>query len=326
MSWRRKERATTNPCRIEVNIRAIPHLSPEGWQLHSPPISLVGAVPKDYLSYGDPRSPTAAGYIAKKGRLEAAARECVTEEIISKIGLMLPVKMARSKLARLSKYDVRFLSRNFVTPGRQQLLHGIELVAQYFTVEPSEVESTFNLEERSKEQEFYTVENMLTILETLYPDTAQSLEEGYAKMLAFDAFIGAPDRHAMNWGVLISSGDCGGSVHFAPLFDTARGLFREISDADLRRKIEQKGMTQFIERYANRSYPIFGVGDGRRRNHFQLIAWIMEKHQDTLGRPIRKFLRAVHLPSIDRMLQRRFRRIVTPLRISVHSEASGLSD
>ena len=319
MSWRRKERVTTTPSRIEVNIRAIPRLSPDGWKLHSlteeTPISLVGAVPKNYLSYGAPLSPTAVGYIAKKGRQQAAARECVTEEIISKIGAMLPVKMARSKLARLSKHDVRFLSRNFVTPGRQQLLHGIELVARYFETEPSEVESTFGLQEKNAEQEFYTVENVLTILRTLYPKAAQSLEEGLAKMLAFDAFIGAPDRHAMNWGVLISSDDCSDSVRFTPLFDTARGLFREISDNDLRQKIEQQGIKRFIENYANRSHPTFGAGDGTRKNHFELIAWIMENHPDRLGKPIRKLFRAVHLPSIERMLQRRFRRVVIPLRI-----------
>ena len=304
---------------MEINIRAIPLLSPDGWKLHSPTdaigISLVGAVPKNYLSYGDPRSPATVGYIAKKGRQQAAARECVTEEIISKIGAMLPVKMARSKLARLSKNDVRFLSRNFVTPNQQQLVHGIELVAQYFAAEPSEVEFAFRLQEKSAEQEFYTIENVLTILKSLYPDRARSLEEGYAKMLAFDAFVGAPDRHAMNWGVLIPTEGRDDVVRFTPLFDTARGLFREVSDDDLRQKIDRQGMKQFIANYANRSYPIFGVGDSRRRNHFELIAWIMEHHPDTLGKPIRKILRAVHLPSIERMLQRRFRRVVTPLRI-----------
>ena len=319
MSWRRTERVTTTPSRIEVNIRAIPRLSPDGWKLHSLtekiPISLVGAVPKNYLSYGDPRSPAVVGYIAKKGRQQAAARECVTEEIISKIGAMLPVKMARSKLVRLSKHDVRFLSRNFVTLGRQQLLHGIELVARYFEVEPSEVESTFDLQKRNAEQGFYTVGNILTILRNLYPDAAQSLEEGFAKMLAFDAFIGAPDRHAMNWGILVSSGDYDDSVRFAPLFDTARGLFREVSDDDLRQKIERQGLERFIANYANRSRPIFGAGDGTRKNHFELIAWIMKNHPNTLGKPIRKLFRAIHLPSIERMLQRRFRRVVTPLRI-----------
>lgn len=86
---------------------------------------MVGTVPKDYLAYGAPRltgdsrdrdrlSVVSSGHIAKKGRFQADARECVTEEIISKIGSMLPVRMARSRLVRVAKDDVRFLSRDFV--------------------------------------------------------------------------------------------------------------------------------------------------------------------------------------------------------------------
>lgn len=76
-------------------------------------MALAGAVPKDYLAYGlpkrsksegseqDPLLIATSGFIAKKGRFSAAERECVTEEIISKIGAMLPVKMAKSRLVRI---------------------------------------------------------------------------------------------------------------------------------------------------------------------------------------------------------------------------------
>ena len=109
-------------------------------------------------------------FLRKGGRLSADARECVTEEIISKIGAMLPLEIASSKLVRVSKHDVRFLSRNFVIRGRNELIHGIELVARYFETNPSEVESAFDLSDRRAEEGFYTIENMLTILEALYPD------------------------------------------------------------------------------------------------------------------------------------------------------------
>ena len=66
--------------------------------------------------------------------MSADARECVTEEIISKIGEMLPLEIARSRLVRVKKHDVRFLSRNFVIQGQYELLHGIELVAKYFLI------------------------------------------------------------------------------------------------------------------------------------------------------------------------------------------------
>ena len=197
----RKNRFTTTPSKLEVNTRAIPLLPPNGWKLYDlEEFPIVGTVPKNYLAYGDPRSPATPGYIAKKGRMEADARECVTEEIISKIGAMLPVKMASSKLVRISRQDVRFLSRNFVVRRKFELLHGIELAARYFQSNQSEVESAFELSDRKRENDFYTVPNMLEILTSLYPTHHKSLEEGFFRMLAFDAFVGAPDRHGMNWG------------------------------------------------------------------------------------------------------------------------------
>ena len=245
--------------------------------------------------------------------MKADARECVTEEIISKIGAMLPVEMARSKLVRISKQDVRFLSRNFVVRGQYELLHGIELVARYFQVNPSEVESAFDLRDRRREQNLYTVGNMLTILESLYPDDFRVVEEGFFKMLAFDAFIGAPDRHGMNWGVLAPLGDSG-PVRFSPIFDTARGLFRECSDADLNKHAKQKGRELFLENYANRSQPIISTGQAQPDNHFSLVKWISVNYPMCRNMMCRVF-NAVDLPSIERMLQQRFRRIITQDRI-----------
>ena len=312
----RKDRFTTTPSRMEVNVRAIPLLPPNGWRLCTlEELPLVGAVPKNYLVYGDPRSPETLGYIAKKGRMKADARECVTEEIISKIGAMLPVEMARSKLVRISKHDVRFLSQNFVVHGQYELLHGIELVARYFQTNPSEVESAFELRDRKREQSFYTVENILTILKSLYPNDFLVLQEGFFKMLAFDAFIGAPDRHGMNWGVLAPLDVNSGPIRFSPIFDTARGLFRECSDADLIKHAKQQGREYFLEKYANRSRPIFGTGQAQTDNHFSLVKWVSINHPDTYGNTMCRVFKAVNLPSIERMLQRRFRRIITQDRI-----------
>ena len=264
---------------------------------------------------GDPHRSTTLGYFAKRGRMKADARECVTEEIISKIGAMLPVKMAPSKLVRVSKQDARFLSRNFVIRGKFELLHGIELVAHYFQVDQSEVESAFDLGDRRKEQNFYTVNNILTILRSRYPDDFLLLQEGFFKMLAFDAFIGAPDRHAMNWGVLAPLHANSGPVRFSPIFDTARGLFREYSDTDLGQSAKQKGRQDFLENYANRSRPIISTGQSQPDNHFSLVKWISANHPGPYSDTMCKVFNAVDLPSIERMLQRRFRRIVTQERI-----------
>jgi len=345
VSWRRKDRLTTTPSRVDVNVRAIPVLKSGGWKLLSAEdAALIGAVPKDYLVYGLPRSrgsrrteaaerrrtdgPVLAGisksYVAKRGRYQLSALECTTEEIISKIGAMLPVDVATSKLVRLRRadpfgprYEVRFLSRDFVDPARFVLRHGMELVADYFDTVPDDVVRTFRFGDKREERRFYTVGNMLTILRSLYGKDAEvrrRLEVGFAKMLAFDAVVGAPDRHLMNWGLLLPRKPEHDSVRFAPLFDTARGLFTNIADEHLARHSAKWGRQGYIERYARKSRPVLGDDRGRRVNHFGLVARIAREHRELLP-PMREVSDGTSVEAMERMLQRRFRRIITPFRL-----------
>ena len=94
---------------------------------------------------------------------------------------MLPLEMASSKLVRLSKTDVRFLSRNFVVRGHYELLHGIEIVALYFKTNPSEVEKAFDLKEQSAEQRFYNIHDIVTILESVYPEESADLKKVFSR-------------------------------------------------------------------------------------------------------------------------------------------------
>ncbi len=315
---RRKRRYTATPSHLEVNPRAIPLLPQDGWKLWSlDEFPIVGTVPKNYLSYGDPRNPHVRGYIAKKGRTQNDARECVTEEIISKIGAMLPLMMASSKLARLSTTDVRFLSQNFVVRDRYELLHGIELVARFFETNVEDVERAFDLGDRGAEQHLYSVDNILTILKSLFPADFPALQEGFFKMLAFDALVGAPDRHGMNWGVLVPLDANSTPVRFAPIFDTARGLFREISDEDLHRQEERRGRVHFLAKYAEGSFPILNTGLSGKQNHFSLVKWIADNTSVEACEAMRKVFDAVDICAIEHMLQRNFRRIITQYRIGL---------
>lgn len=317
MPWNpRNKRYTTTPSRKEVNIRQIPLLPKDGWRLCDlEEFPIVGTVPKNYLAYGNPALPGTRGYFAKKGRLKNDARECVTEEIISKIGAMLPLEMAESKLVRITKSDVRFLSQNFVERGKHELLHGIELAARYLGTDQSELEAVFDLKNREAEQNFYTIENMVTIFEDLYPMYCDALKSGFFKMIAFDAFIGAPDRHAMNWGVLVPMEAGSVPIRYSPIFDTARGLFREHSDGDLEEKQKTKGRSQFLQDYAEKSRPIFGTRQGIRENHFSLVEWIIQNRLDEDCKSMCTVIDSVDMSRIGTMLQRRFRRIITQERI-----------
>jgi hypothetical protein len=329
MAWARRRRITSSPTKREVNTRAIPLLPPSGWRLYTfDEWPLIGAAPKGYLAYGDPEQPECHAYIAKRGRLaDGGLRECVTEEIISKIGAMLPVRMAKSRLVRLPVLkgrtpDVRFLSRNFIRIGEEVLLHGIEIVGQYFDAKSEEIEAAFNLRDKRSEQTFYTIHNMVEVLKWFSRSEAElgDISDGFARMLAFDAFVGAPDRHALNWGVVVSLSDPTRPRRFAPLFDTARGLFREHSDAKLAEIVALGRQDDHVRSYAEKSRPVFGATGvtpgGARCNHFELVECALRELPDELGRSMARFVKAIHLPHIEYMIRRRFRRLVTPLRIS----------
>lgn len=132
--------------------------------------------------------------------------------------------------------------------------------------------------------------NILEILASLYPKDHQVLEEGFFRMLAFDAFIGAPDRHGMNWGVLGPVDGNARPIRFSPIFDTARGLFREYSDEHLIEQVKRQGRKGFLEKYANRSRPIFSSGREKEDNHFSLVRWISVKLETGTGKRFVKCL------------------------------------
>ena len=107
-------------------------------------------------------------------------------------------------------------------------------------------------------------------------------------MLVFDALIGSMDRHARNWGVLApetkDSGEALGRVRFSPIYDSARALLWDLSDA----KIKSLSASD-INKYIEKSSPRIGVPHAERRcNHFELLSCLESKHKDLLVNNVQK--------------------------------------
>ena len=290
---------------------------------------MLGAAPKDYLAYGDRDAPDAFGYIAKCPRLWGP-RECVTEEIISTIGRLLPLKVARSKLVRLPPGvkgvrgvdDVRFMSRDFL--GRdERLRHGVELFADYMGTSRSALDEVFHLGDRREERKFYTLENAVIVLKWSgrTPSCSLTLTEAFARMLAFDALVGSQDRHAENWGIIENVKDEEVPRRFAPVFDSARGLFATYSDEVLVRdygKVSAAAREAAIRRYANHSRPVFGCAKGRGRvNHFELMDYALSNFKDSLAGPICQVVTAFDPEKIWREIRKRFKNMISPIRLEL---------
>jgi hypothetical protein len=89
-------------------------------------------------------------------------------------------------------------------------------------------------------------------------------------MLAFDALVGNNDRHPLNWGVIVTtSGDL--PPCFSPVFDTARALFWNTRESDVRTILSNE---QKLEKYIRKSRPQIGWDNLKDLNHLDLVSKI----------------------------------------------------
>lgn len=303
----------------DVCVEAIPVLE-SGYRLVGvEEVGLGGVAPKDLVEF-----PSAErfghAYIAKKPiRKSSGVRECVTEYLLSEVGRILPIRVAEGRLARLESPreaapDVRFLSRFFLRPG-EELQHGVELVAMSFDVTEQTLQK--ELHKGNEERSFYTVDLVDEVLREVAHDRSvhERLRGGLARMLAYDALVGAQDRHASNWGV-IADPIAARPLRFAPIFDTARALFVTMSDETL---LAQAGVDtgRWIGDYASRSTCLIGTGDQSEKTHFDLIRFVMRKRRELYGCHVAAVVDAFRFDDLQRLLHVRFGRLFSRFRLEL---------
>jgi hypothetical protein len=91
-------------------------------------------------------------------------------------------------------------------------------------------------------------------------------------MIGFDALVGNQDRHFYNWGVITHT-RAALTPRFAPIYDTARGLFWNTTEERL---VKLAG-NDVLKRYVENSTPQIGWDGHRGRlNHFDLVQRIAD--------------------------------------------------
>jgi HipA-like C-terminal domain len=306
----------------DVNLRAIPAL-PRGFDVVGPDkISYGGDAPKSFIDFPYGEVLYAHAYFAKASRKQGP-RECVTEALISAIGSGLPVRIAKFRLAivpgtAFGDPDVRFMSRFFLdTTKREILTHGIELFAIAFGMEEKAVRREIP---RSAESDFYTVDLVEEVLRQTgrTGDEQSDLLDGLGRMLGFDAIVGANDRHPRNWGIIQSAIDPNAPYRFAPIFDTARGVFWNFSDEQLLKKARDQGRQTFLEKYANESTPLIGVPGTGACNHFDLVRHMLSSDRERpVARAVRKVINAFSMSRCEDTLHDRFGRLLSRYRLEL---------
>jgi len=210
------------------------------------------------------------GYYAKFGG-KSYPHESVTEYAINQIGVGLGLNMNDTKLVVINK-QLRFLSKDFLKRN-ERLIHGIEILAEFF--EDKDFVDEINNDKKTR-REFLTFDVIEKALEYVYPKESELLLIRLVKMISFDALAGNNDRHFYNWGVIgnTEKKDKKG-VRFAPIYDSARGLFwNHTQDKIIEFYNQNKKDEGRLKSYAKKSEPRFSFDENPKANHFQLIEFL----------------------------------------------------
>lgn len=134
------------------------------------------------------------------------------------------------------------------------------------------------------------------------------------RMLVFDAYVGNNDRHFYNWGVIrnITEREC---PRFAPIYDTARGLFwNDHEDKLATRANNVKQVPVFIRKYCEGSKPKIGWEGKKGLNHFELITEMKRMMPEAMLADMRAMISEERAEAVRRTFFREFQPLVSPTR------------
>jgi hypothetical protein len=231
---------------------------------------IAGDAPKAFVRVYEPgasqrdRPASWPRHIAKVGHKWYPA-ESITEQLMTRIGECLGLRMAHSQLMECES-QIRFLSRYFLKQD-ESLVHGAEIVAGYVDDE----HFVEDVENQRLEKEIFTFQVLCTAIGKKFPAQAVEICLDFVRMIGFDALVGNQDRHLYNWGVIVHAKGRRPPL-FSPIYDTARGLFWNTEERALR---SFEAPAKLLAYVAN-ARPLVGWDGDRDPNHFQLVARIAE--------------------------------------------------
>lgn len=208
-------------------------------------------------------------YIAKTGH-KWYPTESITELLMNRLGVVFGLTMADSQIAMIGG-QLRFLSRYFLNPGKEELVHGADILAGYLNESTKYVEE---VDEQRMTRDLFTLQVIDEAIASLFLYRKDEIMHELVRLIIFDALVGNNDRHFFNWGV-IKSVENHFQPFFSPIYDTARGLFWNYSESKVKGIVEiNKTTDSHIQRYCEQSRPKIGWEGVKNPNHFQLFRQI----------------------------------------------------
>ncbi len=241
-------------------------------------------------------------YIAKVGSKRYPV-ESITEHFLTRVGESLGICIAESKLMIVAG-QVRFLSKFFLKLPKESLVHGLEIFRRHLDEELVKA-----IEDTRREREFYTFQTVLAAMADSFGEQANHLMIGLVKMLGFDAVAGNNDRHPLNWGVIVPV-SLSRPVRFAPVFDSARGLYWNQDEKNLPKFCESEASR---EAYIRKSFPQVGWDGVDRIDHFRLIHEIWRAYPE-YREPLESLGESAAIDRCATILEEEFKHLMTPTR------------
>ena len=249
-------------------------------------------------------------YIAKTGQ-KWYPIESITELLLNKLGTIFGLKMAESKIAMIGG-QLRFLSRYFLNPAKEELVHGADILAGYLNDTPDFVEE---VDKQKLTREWFTLQFVESAISNMFLHQKEDIMHELVKLIIFDALVGNNDRHFFNWGV-IRSVEGSFQPYFSPIYDTARGLFWNDSDSKLTGIVEVNKITDsHIRKYCKSSRPKIGWEGETNLNHFQLFEKIYTNKFYISGDEIKGLLAPLVLEQMIKEVRNNFQSLMTTNRI-----------
>lgn len=249
-------------------------------------------------------------YIAKTGH-KWYPNESITEYLLNQLGVIFGLNMAESDLVIINN-QLRFLSKYFLDPQKEELVHGAEIFAGYL----QDMNIVEEIEREKLSQDMFTLQFVEKAVKKSFPKQAETILHELVMLLLYDAFVGNNDRHYYNWAVIRPFGTKF-APHFSPVYDTARGLLWNMSDSNIENKVKSRGKVEFIRKYCELSKPKLGWEGEHQLNHFRLLELIYTNEFYISKDEVKRLFDESVLKRMQEFVKTKFAGFYTPLRIEL---------
>lgn len=166
-------------------------------------------------------------------------------------------------------------------------------------------------------REWFTFQFVENAISNMFLYRKDEIMHELSKLVIFDALVGNNDRHFFNWGV-VRSIEGRFQPYFSPIYDTARGLFWNYSEAKLINIVEiNKTIDNHIRKYCKDSRPKIGWENEKNLNHFRLFEKIYTNEYYISADEIKQLLDSSVLEKMLMEVRQNFHSLMSVNRITM---------